>query len=81
MKTKKLLERLADLRSDKTSKNRKACDAMKALLKTLKKRQKKLEQQLAVESGPKKKRLRSKIKVIKAQRKKGIEHYKGLRGT
>ncbi len=80
MKTKRILERLAELTSDVGSKKRKECDAMKALLKTLKKRQKKLEEQLANESGHRRKRLRSKIKVIKAQRKKGIERYKELRG-
>ena len=80
MKTKKLLERLAEFTSNKGSKKRKECEAMKELLKTLKKRQKKLEEQLEGESGDRKKRLRSKIKVIRAQRKKGIEHYKELRG-
>ena len=80
MNTKKLLERLAEMSSGGGRKKQKELDAMKALLKALKKRQRKLEAQLDDESGQKKKRLRSKIKVIKAQRKKGIERYKELRG-
>ncbi|MCP3979745.1 MAG: hypothetical protein GY716_10525 [bacterium] len=79
MKTRKLLERLAELTSNSEAKKQKEREAMKALLKALKKRQKKLEEQLATDSGHKKKRLRSKIKVIQAQRKKGIERYKQLR--
>ncbi len=81
-KTKKLLDRLVEFLSFKTSEQSAELDTLKKLLDKLKKRQKKLEEQLEKAAGNKEKnkekQLRRDISVLKAQRKKGLARYKEL---
>ena len=79
-KTQKLLDRLSEYTDEDGQKKKVKLASMKELLDKLKKRQKKLEEQLEGASGGKEKRLKRQIKVIKAQRKKGLALYNELSG-
>ena len=77
MKTKKLINRIraffdSDLRTSR--KNRKA---LAEVLKQLKRKEKKLTAELALEQDPvKRDKLRLKIELVHSQRKKGVEQLK-----
>ena len=79
MGTEKLLDRLANLLDAKRHKQKKKHDDLKKLLKKLKKRQEKHKKLLAAKNDPEgRKRIERTLKVICAQRKKGIKLYKDI---
>lgn len=79
MKTKRLVERLRALISDEGLKRKKEIEGLAKVLKKLRKRQEKLEAQLAEADGDKAKRLKKELKVVKAQLKKGEARLEELR--
>ena len=81
MGTEKLLEKVRVLFRHDRQHLKKKRDKVHALLKKLKKQQRDLEQRLKKEKDDdKKKRIKQNLKVIYAQRKKGIKLCKSLRG-
>lgn len=74
MTTNKLIDKLRDYLDLDRQKQKKKRDKLRELLKKLKKRQRLLEGKLEKSSGAKtRKRLRNDLKVLHAQRKKGVK--------
>jgi Mg2+ and Co2+ transporter CorA len=81
MGTEKLLDKMRGLLKLDRQRLKKKRDEVHALLKKLKKQQRDLEDKLKKEKdADKKKRIRQNLKVIYAQRKKGVKLYKSLKG-
>jgi CHAD domain-containing protein len=79
MKTKKLLEKFGDLLSFKKKKRLKHIDKLKSLLTKLKDKRGKLEKMIPKEKDKHKaKRLSKQLKVINAQREKGLKALQEL---
>ncbi len=84
MKTKKLLERLADLLSSKGQKRRVELASLRTLLRKLEKKEEKVLQKLAAakklgdEGADLRKRLSDKLRVLRAQRSKGVRRCSEL---
>lgn len=81
MGTEKLLDKMRGLLKLDRQRLKKKRDKVHALLKKLKNQQRDLEDKLKKEKdADKKKRIRQNLKVIYAQRKKGVKLYKSLKG-
>ena len=79
MGTEKLLDKLTNLLDEKRHNQQKKHRNLKKLLKKLKKRQEKHKKLLAAKKDPEgRKRIERTLKVIYAQRKKGIKLYKDI---
>jgi hypothetical protein len=80
MGTEKLIDKMHGLLKLDREQLKKKRDKVRSLLEKLKKKQKDLEEKLANEKDEeKKKRLEQNLKVIYAQRKKGIKLCKSLK--
>jgi hypothetical protein len=80
MGTEKLIDKMQGLLKLDRDQQVKKRDKVRNLLKKLKKKQKDLEEKLKKEQdGEKKRRLQQNLKVIYAQRKKGIKLCKSLK--
>ena len=74
MATNKLIEKLRDYMDLDRQKQKKKRDKIRSLLKKLKKKQRVLEEKLKQESGAEaQKRIKRDLKVLRAQRKKGVK--------
>ncbi len=84
MKTKKILKRLAELLSSEDKKRRAELDCLKELLQKLEKKEAKVGLKLAAaqalgeEGEEHRKRLSDKLRVLAAQRAKGIQRCSEL---
>jgi len=79
MGTGKLIDRLRDYMDLDRHKQKDKRDKISVLLKKLNKKQRELEQMLDKEPGPgTRKRLKRDLKVLRAQRKKGIKLCRGI---
>lgn len=77
MKTRKLLERLVSYLDADARQRKKERDDIKAVLKKLKRREKKLKKQLEeLEDEQKRGALQGEIDILHAQRKKGVKLLK-----
>lgn len=80
MTNKKLIERMRGYLGLDRQRQRKKIDKIKALLKKLRKRRKELEAALETEKDPdRRKRLERDLRVLREQRKKGLQLVKKLR--
>ncbi len=79
MKYKKMLKRLKELLSEEAQQKKAQCKELKRLLKLLKKKEKALRERLEHETGEKQReKLKKRIAVLHAQRKKGLEALKAM---
>ena len=80
MTTRKLLEKLKDILNAKRNAQVTKYKSLKEVLKSLRKKKVKLEGELSTEtSDEKREKILSKLHVISAQRKKGLEVLKELK--
>jgi hypothetical protein len=82
MKTKKLLARLRDLLDAEASEQRREIASIREVLKALKEKERKLQGKL--EKRPDREdreEIEGKLQVIYAQRKKGVERVRELKGS
>ncbi|RLA34259.1 MAG: hypothetical protein DRR03_06820 [Gammaproteobacteria bacterium] len=78
MKTRKLLDKLVTYLDGDARQRKKERDDLKAVLKKLKRREKKLLNHLKDEKdGNRQKTLKNEIDIVHAQRKKGVRLLKG----
>lgn len=77
MKTRKLLDKLVTYLDGDARQRKKECDDLKAVLKKLKRREKKLLSHLKDEKDDnRQKTLKNEIDIVHAQRKKGVRLLK-----
>ena len=82
MKLNKLLERLTELTDADRSEQLKQYKQIKKTLKQLRSKQKELEQETASEEDSDRcKELEEKLKIVSAQRRKGLDLLKELKDT
>jgi len=82
MKTKKLLSKMADFLSSDRRAQQEHVGSIKAVLKKLKKKERDLRDKLEGERDPEKRaEIDAKLRVIYAQRTKGVAILKGLRNN
>ena len=80
MKLKKLLNRLSALTDAKQHEQLEQCQTLKKTLKQLKQKNRDLKKRLAIEKdSDKRHEIEDKIKIIKAQRRKGLALLKEIR--
>ena len=77
MKTRKLIDRIRALFDDDLRSSQQNREALEAVLKQLRKKEKKFQAELEQESSPERRqKLELKINLVRSQRKKGIEKLK-----
>lgn len=79
MKIKRLIEQLSELLSEKGAARRKRRNALKKVLKRLKTRKTELVAKIDRAGGDEKKKLQKKLRLIQAQRKKGLKALKDIK--
>lgn len=80
MKLRKMVERMEALLSKEKRSKRRQGEDLKELLKRLKKKERKLQKEADAEKDPKlSSELAARIKVVRAQRNKGVKALKTLR--
>ncbi|WP_421869047.1 hypothetical protein [Motiliproteus sp.] len=77
MKTRKLIDRIRALFDDDLRSSQQNREALEAVLKQLRRKEKKFQAELEQESSPERRqKLELKINLVRSQRKKGIEKLK-----